>query len=57
MASNMGMAQKLTAASRLADWKTAWADRSIDRLTMLSKHMTDEDYAKLEKMLRRIKRT
>ena len=57
MASNMGMVQKLTAASRLANWKTAWADRSIDRLTMLSKHMTDEDYAKLEKMLRRIKRT
>ena len=56
MSSPMGMAQKLTATSRLTNWKVMWADHRIDQVTTLTKFMTQENYAKLEKMLRRIKR-
>ena len=57
MASNMALSAKLTATSRLINWKVMWADRLMTDLPGIKTNMTQADYAKLEKMLRRIKRT
>lgn len=49
--------QKLATVSRLTNWKVMWGDRCLHQLSIISKNMTQDDYKKLEKMLRRIKRT
>ncbi len=49
--------QKLATVSRLTNWKVMWGDRCLPQLPVISKNMTQDDYKKLEKMLRRIKRT
>lgn len=57
MASHMDLSARLTASSRLMNWKVMWADRLIPELATIKKNMTEQDLARLEKMLRRIKRT
>ena len=45
---------RLVMASRLTNWMTMWADRTIDELKQIRKEMSDQDFEKLDRMLRRI---
>ena len=48
--------QKLVMCSRLTNWQAMWGDKLITTLTQISRIMTEEDYEKLDRILRRIPR-
>ena len=54
---NIPQDTRLVIASRLTNWFTMWGDRTIDELKQIRKEMSDQDFEKLDRMLRRIPRT
>jgi len=57
MRSSMPQSLKLVAVARLTNWRAMWADRTLDQLSQLQKNIAPEEFATLDKLLRRIKRT